>query len=339
MDSRCAVVITTVQSPTPAVRKWIAVLQETSTAPIIIGDAKGPFAYDERCEFYSFERQSSLKFNLSKSLPVNHYARKNLGYLVAAEQGAEIIYETDDDNCPMAGWDLRMRSRLECRQVKTTGWVNAFRYFTDEKIWPRGFPLDEILKPLPLATASGADCYAPIQQGLANGEADVDAIWRLLFDRSIVFDEGDPIFLGKRRWCPFNSQSTWWHRETLPLMYLPSCHSRRMTDIWRSFVAQRCLWEIDAGVIFHGPEVFQTRNPHVIIDDFKQEIDGYLRNRDICDCLEALNLSPKDMIANVVKCYEALVRAGHFPEGELRLVYDWSKDVERVGSAGVHQRT
>jgi len=32
------------------------------------------------------------------------------------------------------------------------------------------------------------------------------------------------------------------------LMYLPIKASFRMTDIYRSFVAQRCLWELGEGV-------------------------------------------------------------------------------------------
>jgi hypothetical protein len=35
-----------------------------------------------------------------KFLPSKHYARKNLGYLIAIKNGAEIIIETDDDNIP-----------------------------------------------------------------------------------------------------------------------------------------------------------------------------------------------------------------------------------------------
>jgi hypothetical protein len=107
MDSRCAVVVTTIQSPTSAVRKWIAILQEKSIVPIIIGDAKGPFEYDTCCDVYPFERQPGLKFNLSKSLPMNHYARKNLGYLVAAEQGAEIIRSRDVERVGSAGFHQR----------------------------------------------------------------------------------------------------------------------------------------------------------------------------------------------------------------------------------------
>ena len=44
---------------------------------------------------------------LAKLLPVGHYVRKNLGYLLAMSAGAACIYETDDDNAPNAAWRPR----------------------------------------------------------------------------------------------------------------------------------------------------------------------------------------------------------------------------------------
>ena len=76
------------------------------------------------------------------------------------------------------------------------------------------------------------------------------------------------VWLGPETWCPFNSQSTWWFPVAYPLMYLPSRVSFRMTDIWRGFVAQRCLWELGKGIVFHAAEVVQRRNPHALLRDF-----------------------------------------------------------------------
>jgi hypothetical protein len=40
-----------------------------------------------------------------------------------------------------------------------------------------------------------------------------------------------------------------------PLLYLPSHCCFRMTDIWRSFIAQRCLWELGHWVVCQAPEL------------------------------------------------------------------------------------
>jgi hypothetical protein len=102
-----------------------------------------------------------------------------------------------------------------------------------------------------------------------------------------------------------------------------------MTDIWRSFVAQRCLWEMNERVVFHGPEVFQERNQHNLLDDFRQEVPGYLSNGQIAE--ELLKISLKagagNAGSNLMNCYETLVAKGHIPEAELGLIRLWLKDL------------
>ena len=83
------------------------------------------------------------------------------------------------------------------------------------------------------------------------------------------------------------------------------------------------------GIVFHAPEVYQDRNVHDLMRDFRDEIPGYDKNREICGILDALNLSSSEasVSENVFSCYNALVENGIFPEKELYLVEMWLKDV------------
>jgi hypothetical protein len=157
----------------------------------------------------------------------------------------------------------------------------------------------------------------------------VDAVWRLVLDRSFDFDSKPGVWLPPRSYCPFNSQTTWWWPDAYPLMYLPSFCSFRMTDIWRSFIAQRCLWELGAGLVFHGPEAYQSRNEHNLLRDFKDEVPGYLANEQICELLNQCMLLPgrENAGANLHTCYQKLVAAGIFPPAEMPLVQAWLEDV------------
>jgi len=78
---------------------------------IVIGDTKSPADFNlPGCDFYSVNRQKELPWDLARELPVKHYARKNLGYLIAMSKGAEIIIETDDDNLPFGDyWNERQK--------------------------------------------------------------------------------------------------------------------------------------------------------------------------------------------------------------------------------------
>ncbi len=85
-----------------------------------------------------------------------------------------------------------------------------------------------------------------------------------------------------------------------------------MTDIWRSFVAQRIAGENAWPILFLGPTVWQERNVHSLMGDFADEVPGYLHNRRIGDTLAALTIRPgvTALADNVRICYEALISLG-----------------------------
>lgn len=325
-----SVVVTTIQPPTPAVESLARAIGNVSARLLVVGDTKGPISYNvPNTELITLEMQRSGPFNLGRSAPTGHYARKNLGYLAAMAAGATCIYETDDDNAPLPGWTPRTRE-TQATSVGGQTWVNVYAYFSTVPIWPRGLPLDEIRRSAPSLPKAGrtptlTTLTSSIQQGLANRSPDVDAIWRFVNDRPVAFEPGPSVSLRAGCFCPFNSQSTWWWPPAFPLMYLPSYCSFRMTDIWRSFVAQRCLWEIGEQIVFHPPEVVQERNEHRLLEDFQDEIPGYLRNRLIVEQLfsSSLRAGPKCVSENLRTCYETLVAAGHLPAKEMALVDDW----------------
>jgi hypothetical protein len=105
-----------------------------------------------------------------------------------------------------------------------------------------------------------------------------------------------------------------------------------MTDIWRSYVAQRCLWEMDYGVVFHSPEVQQDRNVHVPVNDFRDEVPGHLLNEAIVGCLQGVPLKKHrgSCARNLAACYSALVGAGYVDAAELSLIDAFLSDLERA---------
>lgn len=243
-------------------------------------------------------------------------------------QGADCIYDTDDDNAPNENWKLRTKE-IQASKSFGKGWFNAYEPMTTNHIWPRGFPLSEINKGK-MSFGAKEPVVSSIQQGLADGEPDVDAIYRMVLNTKNEFWYDRSVYLDKNTWCPFNSQSTWWFKEAFPLMYLPQYCSFRMTDIWRSFIAQRCLWEIGQGVTFHSPsEVYQERNEHDLMDDFRQEVSGYLQNEKIVKILSELELQGT-VCQNLYYCYLELVDNGILPENELESVLKWIGDYEDI---------
>lgn len=105
-----------------------------------------------------------------------------------------------------------------------------------------------------------------------------------------------------------------------------------MTDIWRSFVAQRIARENGWSVLFHRATVRQERNEHNLMTDFIDEIPGYQHNRRIAEVLDALDLKPgREYIpGNMRCCYQALVGMGVVGDQELALLEAWLYDLAQM---------
>jgi len=301
---------------------------------IVMGDTKSPAEFNlDGCDFWSVARQQTLPFELAKIAPTRHYSRKNLGYLLAIKNGVTELVETDDDNIPREEFWSEKQSDVKSHVFENTGWVNVYHYFTKSFIWPRGYPLEELQKKqTELSTLKNEIIHCPIQQGLADENPDVDAVYRLTYPLPLSFELKNKIALGKNAWSPFNSQNTHWFKEAFALMYLPSYCSFRMTDIWRSYVAQRIAWECGWSVLYHESTVWQERNEHNLMKDFEDEIPGYSNNLNICKELQALALKPgkEHIYENLIVCYQKLIEINVVGKEEITLLNAWIADLCKI---------
>ena len=64
---------------------------------IIIGDQKSLKFYIKICKIFNIKEQKKLNFNYTKICISNSYVRKNIGYLIAIKNGANLIVESDDN--------------------------------------------------------------------------------------------------------------------------------------------------------------------------------------------------------------------------------------------------
>lgn len=325
------IVITTINPKTEGIARFEAM---PGWHVVVVGDRKSqPIESSEHLTFLSLEEQARLGYEFAAACPLDHYARKNIGYLYAMEQGADVIYETDDDNIPYPTWQL---IEFECEQRLTSSraFANVYAYFSDRYIWPRGYPLEEIRSQNSIAVEAGAPVRVGVWQGVVDGSPDVDAIFRLVFDDQIRFEDRPPVALARGTYCPFNSQNTLWHRDLFYYLYLPSTVSFRFTDILRGYIAQRLAWEHDLHLGFMKAMVYQERNPHNLMRDFADEVEAYLHVGRVVSILSAFDAGsgPSD---NLERVYSALLANGLVGEDECRLLSAWLHDIEAIrGSQG-----
>lgn len=338
-DSPFTLAVTTIASPTQAMRAHAESASDQGAHIVVAGDLKGPEAFDlPSTTFLSLDAQRHFS-ELGQKLPTSTYTRKNIAYLWAIASGATVIVETDDDNAPLSSF-YRERSReVLAKKIESPGWINVYSCFSDSGVWPRGLPLEHVNsaacnfsedQPVTIST--------PIQQGLADGDPDVDAVYRMTRPLPVYFESDRAVALAPGTWSPFNSQNTTWFPEAYALMYLPSFCSFRMTDIWRSFVAQRIAWANDWWIAFKSPDVLQERNEHNLLADFSDEVPGYLNNHKIARALEEVEVPRGELASALVACYERLIEMEVVGADELRLLELWLQEVEAHSRTGGFSR-
>lgn len=325
-NNNLCVVITTINVKS---RGIIAYESVKNLNILLIGDKKTPLLTNSNNSiFYAVDAQEELGLSIASKLPYNHYARKNIGYLLAMRQGASIIYDTDDDNFPLDNWYIP--DFFSDKNIKTDSlYFNIYKYFTDKKVWPRGLPLNYVNKDTEFSIQTFHHEKIGIWQGLANGDPDVDAIYRLTNNESVIFNDDDAVSLLPHHYCPFNSQNTFWKSEFFILLYLPATTSFRFTDILRGYIAQRLLWEQNNCLGFMKATVFQDRNKHDYMKDFEEEIVVYMQVEKVVSILETITLT--GTLANKLRSiYEELCKMSIVESSELELLDLWIYDYMKI---------
>lgn len=338
----------------PSCEQWIVitsindVTESVSTAAalkgwcvVIVGDRKGPSSFQYKLDgvvHLDVFRQKKLGYYIHELLPYDSYARKNIGYLYAIQHGARVIYETDDDNqilsdlsgfLPSTAKNLLVYDHDGCC-------VNPYAHFGQPSIWPRGYPLSKITEP-DETNFMRQTVNSWIQQSLADGDPDVDAIFRLTRKThgqpiDIRFDHSaEPVSLRPHTFCPYNSQNTLHYRPAFWALLIPIGVSFRVSDIWRSYWAQRLLWQVGGQLTFLPPFVYQSRNAHDYLSDFKDELQLYTATEELIQFLTEWRPRTVDFMDQILELSVAMAEEGFWSKKDSELVHAWCADLRRVG--------
>lgn len=321
-------VITSIFPPTEAVKEFA---KRQDWQLIVVGDKKTPPDWQyEGVIYLGPDKQLEMGYALAKELPWNHYCRKMIGYLYAIQHGADLIFDTDDDNLPLANWP-NLPETNSFKTLSNTKFVNIYKHYTKAKIWPRGYPLNRLLSDEQPNT-SNSQPKVGVWQFLANEDPDVDAIYRLIDNTPVNFDDGPHLVLDKGTACPFNSQNTAFHKDLFPLLYLPAFVTFRFTDILRGLVAQPLLWQLDYRLGFGPATVIQKRNPHDYLLDFESEVPVYLHSEKALDIVSSSikATDTQDLLELLTVAYQGLHDNDLVSDQEIKLLKAWASDLRSL---------
>ncbi len=300
--------------------------------------------------YLSPERQRALNYSIYSHLRRNHFGVKNMGYLFAIEHGAEYIWDTDDDNDlkSTAGLERLLQEAKRAQKFPLAGgqrhlWnpYPAFRPMrlasaqTEDISWPRGFPLEYVKDEAAQIEKSGIDyvnsSVIGVYQSLADNDPDVDGIYRLTKQIPLRFlRKAGNIALGKNQFAPFNAQATLWMQNTFWGLLLPISVHGRVTDIWRSYIAERLMSEMELYVVFTPPLVEQFRNAHSLIADLQSEIPLYTQANEHTKWLSKWT-GTGTLWDKIEQLAIDLYEIGIIEEADVRLYQAWLNDLSSIG--------
>ncbi len=271
------IVTTSINSPTEAIQKFDAMKDWTL---VVVPDQKTPPDYKlERGHYLSLREQELLDQKLSEAIGWNCIQRRNMGFLYAMkEMKADIVATVDDDNIPDDHWGkgLMVGKEVTIRFHETHEPAFDPFYVTSKwSCWHRGFPLQLVHSRSTVGKEKFLPVIADVQADFWDGDPDVDAVCRMIYNPIHNFDvDSFPFFANKI--SPFNSQNTFLSAKVMPHYFMyPGVG--RMDDIWASFHVQQQGFK----VVYGKPSVRQVRNPHDLTKDMKAEYLGYEHNLSI----------------------------------------------------------
>jgi hypothetical protein len=257
-------------------------------------------------------------------IPYDTDNRRNVGFLMALEQGCDVLISIDDDNyCPPGVCfveDHRIVGSTASDPVVHTsdGWFNICSLLKGEEhstggrgavsttqqeeagaIFPRGFPyFAQRANRRTELMDGGTQIPIAMNAGLWLDDPDVDAVYRLCRRPKIMEFKGSSVILGPDVWSPINSQNTAMTRAAALTYYyvrmgfpLQGLQIDRYGDILSGYLTQKCVKHLGQGIRIGTPILDHRRSPHNLFKDLYHELAGMVIIEELIPWLMEVKLS------------------------------------------------
>ena len=300
------IVTTTINSPTEATIKFS---EKKDWTLIVVGDTKTPHLEYKNlnCVYLSPDIQEYISKDLSDTIGWKSIQRRNLGFLFAYQQGADIIATVDDDNIPYDNWgeNVLVGQEIECDLYEPEDDVfDPLSITNTPHIWHRGYPIELLPRRHRVEYKGKVKRKVLVQADLWDGDPDIDAMARITMKPIVKYNIEKPFCSNKI--SPFNSQNTFLSREVIPF-YTVLPHVGRMDDIWGAYIMQ---YYFPNSVIYNKASVYQDRNVQDLITNLEKEVIGYRNTlnliRNLSDYISYLPEKTKEFFKIYQSCFENL---------------------------------
>ncbi|HXG59021.1 MAG TPA: hypothetical protein VNL91_08350 [Thermoanaerobaculia bacterium] len=323
MESRrCAIVVTTIFPP-QFLDGYVSNLRHydrtASTEIIVIPDRKTPPSVYERCAAHAAagirvvcptltEQEDFLRRfpSMHDRIPYDSDNRRNIGFLMALDHGADVLISIDDDNyclddSDFVGEHLHAGRTIPHEAVRSSdGWINLCQLLRGDpsvEVYPRGFPYFARGRSRSLEKGPEERRRVAINAGLWLTDPDVDAVTRLALRPRVDGHSGECWFLADDTWTPVNTQNTSIPRDAAAAYYyvrmgfsVGGLRIDRYGDILSGYFLQKCAKSRGETVRIGTPVADHRRTPHNLFKDLYHELAGMVLIDDLLPWLQQIDL-------------------------------------------------
>jgi hypothetical protein len=240
-------------------------------------------------------------------IPYDTDNRRNVGFLMALDGGAELLISIDDDNYCLEGSDFVGEHAVAGRSVEVVEtessdrWFNIGSMLSSEpagvEIFPRGFPYTARRNARELTESAPRRARVAMNAGLWLSDPDVDAISRLAIAPRVRSAAAEPRYLGARTWSPINTQNTGIARDAIAAYYyvrmgftVGGLTIDRYGDILSGYFCQAAVKNRGEAIRIGSPVADHRRTPHNLFKDLYHELAGMVILDDLLPWLMDLRL-------------------------------------------------
>jgi hypothetical protein len=253
----------------------------------------------------------------SSIIPEKCHAETSFGFLIAWEEGADVILELDDDCFHVSGHDL-IRGHLNnllnddgfivCSNSK---WYNTIENLVLDRnllVFPRGHPYAPENRVGNYSWKDG-NKKCVLNMGLWVGHPDLDALTILynggLDGRCSIKSVGlrrDKIIVDRGTYFAICSMNTSFQRRIIPAfyqLYMKVMGIDRFDDIWSGLFIKKIADHLGDSICLGKPLVYHDKRARSTFKDLKAELEGMIINETLWKIVDSLELNGKDYF----ECY------------------------------------
>ncbi|CAF1134273.1 unnamed protein product [Adineta steineri] len=279
----------------------------------------------------------------------HHIVHKNLGYLWAILHGAIMIWDFDNDNELIVNESTFSTSLNETMEALTvpnhnSTLFNPYPFFVSnpKKLWPRGYPSQSISDSSKqiISTQTLRGLWPTKNIGIIHSltecQVDVDSVYKSVVPgfplrfQKISNDRNKDVKLiaPRRTFSPYNKQSTLHLRPSLWALLLPVTVSQQVSDIYRSYVMQRLMWDVGLQTAFAGSYSIKKHvdhNEHQLEKEFSWKIDK------VIEYLTQWSSAETSFIKRVKQLFIDLYEYGYIELIDVHLIQLWLEELHLIG--------